>query len=86
MHLGRRTSQVTSKFIVTYTKLFQGLTPEQISPRETSEDFFSNLFTLDVNRAFLEGELNQVPKEVCLGRLKVWSLVWTAEINPYPCF
>jgi hypothetical protein len=33
--------------------------------------FFSNLLTLEVDRDYIEGRLNQLPKSLCLDGLKV---------------
>jgi len=68
----RHSAQLTSKFNITYSRLFQGQNPLQISPNEPDPDrFYSNLLILDVNREFLEGELDRIAKEACLGPLKV---------------
>lgn len=66
-----RPSHLSSKFVTIYTKLFQGLTPEQISPHEDPAHFYSDLLGLDINREFLEGELNRISKDACTGSLKV---------------
>jgi hypothetical protein len=71
MNIGRRPSHVSSKFLATYDQLFQGFTPEQINPNEDPRDFFSNLLVLDVDRNYVEGRLNQLPKGLCLDGLKV---------------
>lgn len=71
MNFDRRASQVSSRFVGKYSKLFQGLTPAQISPHEDTGAFFSTLLGLDVDQEYLEGQLNQVPKDTCLGTLKV---------------
>ncbi|KAG5647778.1 hypothetical protein DXG03_008501 [Asterophora parasitica] len=62
--------QSIPKFIGTYTKLFEGLTPHDISPHESHDQFFSNLFNLDVKDAYLREELNRTTKNDCLGKLK----------------
>jgi len=64
-------SQLTSKFVDTYSKLFQGNSPQQIAPQQDSDRFFSDLLDLKVDRPYLEGELNRISKDICLGRLKV---------------
>lgn len=63
--------QATSKFGTAYTKLFQGLTPKQISPYENESRFYASLLALDVNRPFLEQQLQMLHKETLLGSLKV---------------
>ncbi|KAL0951542.1 hypothetical protein HGRIS_008226 [Hohenbuehelia grisea] len=63
-------SQTNRKFVSTYEKLLQGLTPEQISPKESLDGFFANLFALDVERGYLEQRIKQLSKEQCLGPLK----------------
>lgn len=64
-HIGRRSSQ-NPKFIASYSKLFQGFAP--LSPTDA---FFSNLLILEVDRAHLQKVLHAIPKEACLGPLKV---------------
>lgn len=64
-------SYITPKFVDLYSKLFQGATPSQIAPGQDQERFFSDLLDLNVDRPHLEGELNKVPKDTCLGKLKV---------------
>ncbi|KNZ76994.1 Chromatin structure-remodeling complex subunit rsc9 [Termitomyces sp. J132] len=61
---------VTSKYIVIYTKLLEGLPPHQIAPHEDRNQFFTNLFNLDVKNEYLRGELNRLSKESCLGSHK----------------
>lgn len=56
--------QLSSKFVATYNSLFQGRSP-------VKDDLYTDLFVLDVNRDFLAGKLNRIPKETCLGALKV---------------
>ncbi|KAG6814115.1 hypothetical protein H0H92_002110 [Tricholoma furcatifolium] len=58
MNSGRLSFQVTSKFIALYTKLIDGLSPHQIAPRESHEQFFTNLFNLEVKAGYLRDELN----------------------------
>lgn len=71
MNFGRQSFQFTSKLVGTYSKLFQGLTPQQIAPNDTLEKFFSDLLDLDVKREYLQGELIRTTKDECLGALKV---------------
>ena len=63
--------QITSKFVGIYSKLFQGFSPRQISPQQGQQRFFSDLLDLKVDRTYLEGELEKISKEACLGRMKV---------------
>ncbi|KAF8167628.1 hypothetical protein B0H34DRAFT_646029 [Crassisporium funariophilum] len=75
MNLGRPSSRsnatpLTSKFIGIYSKLFQGLSPKQIVSQQDPERFFSDLLDLKVDRTYLEGELNRITKDICLGRFK----------------
>lgn len=67
----RRLSQLTSKYIVIYTKLLEGLPTQQIAPHEDQDQFFANLFNLEVKNEYLRGELDRLTKESCLGRHKV---------------
>jgi hypothetical protein len=75
MNLGRppapfNGAQITSKFVAIYSKLFQGLSPRQISPQEDQRRFFSDLLDLNVDRTYLAGELEKISKEACLGKMK----------------
>ncbi|KAF5368476.1 hypothetical protein D9758_002263 [Tetrapyrgos nigripes] len=70
MALSRPSLQLAPKFRISYTKLLQGQAPSQISPNEDPNGFYSNLLVLDINREFLEAELNRISKEACLGPLK----------------
>jgi len=76
-------TQLTSKFVVTYAKLFQGLSPKQISPHEDPEQFFSTLLDLDVKREYLEGKLNQATKDSCLRGLKVCSSEMLYDVGQF---
>lgn len=67
-------SQLTSKFVDTYSKLFQGILPKHIAPHQDSDRFFSDLLDLKVDRPYLEEELNRISKDICLGKLKVRHL------------
>lgn len=71
MHVASRSVQLSSKFVTIYTRLLRGQSPKQIIPTEDPAHFYSNLFLLDVNREFLEGELNKITKDSCLSALKV---------------
>lgn len=66
---------VTSKFVVIYSKLFQGMSPRQINPQQDRDRFFSDLLDLKVNSAYLQGELDKSSKDLCLGKLKA-SLIF----------
>ncbi|KAJ3516078.1 hypothetical protein NLJ89_g1346 [Agrocybe chaxingu] len=63
-------SKITSKFVSIYSKLFLGFSPNQIYPHQDQDRFFSDLLDLKVDRPYLEGELNKLSKETCLGKLK----------------
>ncbi len=69
---------VTSKFVVIYSKLFQGMSPRQINPQQERDRFFSDLLNLKVNIAYLRDELDKSPKDLCLGKLKA-SLVSSSK-------
>jgi hypothetical protein len=74
MNLSGKSLQQGSKFNAIHAKLLQGQTPKQISPQEDSDQFYANLLALDVNRDYLEVELNKIPKDTCLYRIKVTLL------------
>ncbi|KAF9074812.1 hypothetical protein BDP27DRAFT_1380923 [Rhodocollybia butyracea] len=64
-----KNSQLGAKFNTIYSKLLQGYTPMQISDTKDIDRFYSTLLDLDVNRDFLETQLNRLTKEECLGVL-----------------
>lgn len=65
-------SQINTKLNTIYTKLFfQGYLPAQISPNEDIDSFYSSMLDLDVDRAFLQGILERLTKDECLGPIKV---------------
>ena len=66
-----RPPHLTSKFVNTYSKLFQGIPPGEIAPGQDADRFYSDLLDLKVDRLYLEGELKLIPKEVCREKLKV---------------
>ncbi|PPQ99554.1 hypothetical protein CVT24_005342 [Panaeolus cyanescens] len=68
-HNRPRATGVT-KFASIYTKLFQGLSPSQISPQLSIDRFWSDLLDLKVDSHFLKAELHKLPKDVCFGHLK----------------
>ncbi|KAL0068683.1 hypothetical protein AAF712_004399 [Marasmius tenuissimus] len=70
MNLRKNSVQLQSKYAVTYSRLFQGYSPAQISPNEDPSKFYTNLLGLNINRDFLVAELTKMPKEACLGNLK----------------
>ncbi|KAG6817975.1 hypothetical protein H0H87_012443 [Tephrocybe sp. NHM501043] len=70
MASGQRSFQVTSKFIALYAKFLDGLTPNQIAPREDHDQFFTNLFNLEVKKEYLRDEFSQLSKDSCLGKHK----------------
>ncbi|KAJ7597517.1 hypothetical protein C8J56DRAFT_321871 [Mycena floridula] len=68
MNQGRRV--LSSKYESTYSKLFQGTSPQQINPNEDPNRFWSNLLTLEVNREFLDAEFGRLSKDSLMGHLK----------------
>ncbi|KAF9056114.1 hypothetical protein BJ165DRAFT_477877 [Panaeolus papilionaceus] len=66
----RSTTAGVTKFANIYVKLFQGVSPAQISPQLSIERFWSDLLDLKVDTQFLKNELDKVPKDSCAGRLK----------------
>ncbi|RPD55915.1 hypothetical protein L227DRAFT_579388 [Lentinus tigrinus ALCF2SS1-6] len=68
----RDSIQFGSRFATTYTRLFQGVSPEQLAgPSKDAADLWSGLLDLEVDREFLAARLNELRKDDCLGRLKV---------------
>lgn len=67
--------RLVSKFVSTYDKLFDGYTPEQISPHESAEQFWSNLLSLEINQPQLGRKFREVSKDEFLTRLKVCPLL-----------
>jgi hypothetical protein len=67
---GKATPYV-SRFVTIFQKLFEGLTPTHINPKESAEEFWSELLSLDVDKAYIINRLAEIPKDDCLGRLKV---------------
>ncbi|KAJ3977857.1 hypothetical protein EV361DRAFT_943954 [Lentinula raphanica] len=61
---------VTTKFDAIYSRLFQGLLPQQIDPKGDMNKFYSDLLELDVDRTLLEQKLQRLTKEQCYGNLK----------------
>ncbi|KAJ3834815.1 hypothetical protein F5878DRAFT_727952 [Lentinula raphanica] len=61
---------VTTKFDAIYSRLFQGLLPQQIDPKGDTNKFYSDLLELDVDRTLLEQKLQRLTKEQCYGNLK----------------
>lgn len=59
-----------SRFVTLFQKLFEGLTPTHINPKENAQEFWSELLSLDVDKAYLIKRLTEIPKDDCLGRLK----------------
>ncbi|KAI0068085.1 DUF1741-domain-containing protein [Artomyces pyxidatus] len=59
-----------SRFVTLSAKLLQGLTPSQISPKESSASFWEEYLALDVDRPYLSQRLNTISKEELLGNLK----------------
>ncbi|KAH9065797.1 hypothetical protein EDB87DRAFT_1593217 [Lactarius vividus] len=64
------TTPYVSRFVVLFQKLFEGLTPTQINPKESAEEFWSELLSSDVDRTYLIKRLTEFPKDDCLGRQK----------------
>ncbi|KAH9898211.1 hypothetical protein C8Q73DRAFT_834250 [Cubamyces lactineus] len=66
----RDSIQFTSKFATTYSRLFQGISADQLAPNHDLDRFWSELLDLDVDRDFLATKLNDARKDDCLSRLK----------------
>jgi hypothetical protein len=73
MQAAPKPSQLTSKFAFLYTKLLQGQPPERLDANGDAQRLFSDLLNLNVDAAWLTNQLQQLPKDAILGRLKVRS-------------
>ncbi|KXN88778.1 UPF0668 protein C10orf76 [Leucoagaricus sp. SymC.cos] len=79
MNFPRRASQVTPKIVNIYSKLFKGIPVTQISgPYQTQEQFYAELLTLDLDWAFISGQLDGTTGDACLGPLKAFLISWTS--------
>ncbi|KAG2022949.1 hypothetical protein CC2G_000661 [Coprinopsis cinerea AmutBmut pab1-1] len=65
-----RSPSITSKFIAIYSKLLQGVPPQQLHQSGEPEQLISDLLDLRVDREYLSSELKPLSKDVYLGRLK----------------
>ena len=63
--------RLVSKFVSIYDKLFNGLTAEDIYSHEPTEQFWSNLLSLEVDQRQLGRKFREVSKDELLTRLKV---------------
>ncbi|KAL1737414.1 hypothetical protein EV714DRAFT_266217 [Schizophyllum commune] len=82
-------ASLTSQFASTYLKLLQGHSRETISPKDSLEDFYGKLLSLNVDRVVLEAGVTRVSKEACLTQLKPFfnelfalCLKWAREGSP----
>ncbi|KAI1789820.1 hypothetical protein LXA43DRAFT_1019739 [Ganoderma leucocontextum] len=67
----RGSKQFSSKFAATYSRVLQGITPEELAgPRQDVANFWSQLLDLNVDREWLSTRLNDVRKDNCLASLK----------------
>lgn len=62
---------VSSRYVTIINKLFQGLSPAQISPGHDEQRFWQELLSLEPDRAFLTRLLSTLPKDECLSSHKL---------------
>ncbi|KAH7927264.1 hypothetical protein BV22DRAFT_1032014 [Leucogyrophana mollusca] len=70
MNTNRSSWRFGSKYVSTINKLFQGLTPVQITPNQDEKSFWHDLLSLDPDRDFLVSMLTALRKEDCLHTYK----------------
>lgn len=58
--------KLDSRYVTTVNKLFQGLTPAQIAPNSSDQQFWNAFFSLDIDWDFLTKFLTSIPKDACL--------------------
>lgn len=71
MNAPRSSWTISSRYVTIINKLFQGLSPAQISPGHDEQRFWQELLSLDPDRAFLTRLLSTLPKDECLGSHKL---------------
>ncbi|KAJ3568594.1 hypothetical protein NP233_g5615 [Leucocoprinus birnbaumii] len=77
MNFPRRASLVTPKIVNLYSKLFKGIPPAQVKgPNQTQEQFYAELLTLELDRAFIVTQFNAASRDACLGPLKGFLKSW----------
>lgn len=62
---------VSSRYVTIINKLFQGLSPAQISPGHDEQRFWQELLSLEPDRAFLTRLLSTLSKDECLSSHKL---------------
>ncbi|KAG1783513.1 hypothetical protein EV702DRAFT_1053969 [Suillus placidus] len=71
MNAPRSSWTINSRYVTIINKLFQGLSPAQISPGHDEQRFWQELLSLDPDRAFLTRLLSTLTKDECLGSHKL---------------
>lgn len=70
MNTPRSSGLMNSRYVIVINKLFQGLSPAQISPGRDEQRFWQELLSLEPDRAFLTRLLSTLPKDECLSSHK----------------
>ncbi|KAG1864749.1 hypothetical protein DFJ58DRAFT_867178 [Suillus subalutaceus] len=71
MNAPRSSWTISSRYVTIINKLFQGLSPAQISPGHDEERFWQELLSLEPERAFLTRLLSTLSKDECLSSHKL---------------
>lgn len=71
MNVPRSSWTISSRYVTIINKLFQGLSPAQISPGQDERRFWQELLSLDPDHAFLTRLLSTLPKDECLTSRKL---------------
>lgn len=67
--------RLVSKFVSIYDKLFIGYSPEEITPHESVDQFWSNLLSLELDQSHLGRKFREASKDELLTRLKVTQAI-----------
>jgi hypothetical protein len=70
MNAPRNSWTVSSRYVIVINKLFQGLSPAQISPGHDEHRFWQELLSLEPDRVFLTRLLSTLCKDECLSSHK----------------
>ncbi|KAF8846038.1 hypothetical protein BDN67DRAFT_12014 [Paxillus ammoniavirescens] len=82
MNTSRTSWKPSSRYVTVVNKLFQGLSPAQISPNDTDHQFWRAFLTLELNRDFLTEFLTALPKDECIYTHKpVLSTLFTTCVS-----
>ncbi|KAG2156639.1 uncharacterized protein EDB93DRAFT_1127654 [Suillus bovinus] len=66
MNAPRSSWTISSRYVTIINKLFQGLSPSQISPGHDEQRFWQELLSLEPDRIFLTRKLSTLSKDECL--------------------